>query len=178
MASTQLAQHLLTTPVTQHIMDVVTSEYYYCLLLLVVFASCFYAICLNGDYFSCLFEKVGFFFFFLTWPKPLILRYVPVFEKKSEIPISLGSRERALRAERFKLKSEFGPFLTYVTWSKMSHVLPMFETFPWFSSDLGLKPQVIPMVPKALHVLSTTCRSDPILHHAPPISFCCTNTGP
>lgn len=105
-------------------------------------------------------------------------RYVPVFEKKSEIPISLGSRERALRAERFKLKSEFGPFLTYVTWSKMSHVLPMFETLPWFSSDLGLKPQVIPMVPKALHVLSTTCRSDPILHHAPPISFCCTNTGP
>lgn len=117
-------------------MDVVTSDYYY-LLLLVVFASCFYAICLNGENFSCLFEKVGFFVFcFLTWPKPLILRHTPAFEK-FEIPLSLGSEKRALRAERFKLKSEFGHFLTYVTWSKMSHVLPMFETLPWFFSDLG-----------------------------------------
>lgn len=102
---------------------------------------------------------------------------MPAFEK-FEFPLSLGSRKRALRAERFKLKSEFGHFLTYITWSKISHVLLMFETLLWFSSDLGLKSQVIPMVLKALHFLSTAYCSDPILDHAPPVSLCFNNTGP
>lgn len=60
---------------------------------------------------------------------------------KVQNPSSSG-RQRLWGQRDLRSKSGFGHFRTYVTWSKMGRILPMFEALPRFPGDVGLKSQV------------------------------------
>ena len=135
--------------------------YHFCLFV-VVSSICRLLLCplsCNKENVSCHSSRLGF----CTWPKQTILRNTHHCLKRSEY-INLREIE-ALKAKKSGSKSGFGHFGTYITWSKMGHVLPMFEALPWFPGDLRLKSWVTAMGPKTLRVLDTATAL---------ISFCTT----
>ena len=111
------------------------------LLIVVVSSVCRLLVCplsYNEENVSCHSSRLGF----CMWPKQTILRNTRQCLKRLEY-INLRETE-ALRAKKSGSKSGFGHFGTYITWSKMGHVLPMFEALPWFPVIWGYSPGSLP----------------------------------